>query len=219
MALHLNLYHEITQQRVERRRDPLKLGVYGLILIGVCLAGYYLFRLNSVRVVRGELKELKASWAQLSKQEKAASEREKELNEKRRVVESLKKSIDTRFLWASFLQEFGKCVPRNVQITRLTADVTADSQLTVNIDGVAAGLQPRTEAESFRVTLVKGFGERYPQAESAFRALEDDTQTVRLEGRELEMANFSIRLAVDATGGPITNVPDPLLTSAGPVKP
>jgi hypothetical protein len=219
MALHLNLYHEIAQERVERRRDPLKLGVYGLILIGVCLAGYYLFRLNSVRLVRGDLKLLKADWEELSKREKVAMEREKELIAKREVVENLKTSIDTRFLWASFLQKFGECVPRNIQITRMTADVTPDKQLTVNIEGVAAGLQPRTEAENFRVTLAKVFGERYPQADSTFRSLEDAAEPVRLDGRELEVANFSIRVAVDATGGPINGVPDKRLSVVGDVKP
>ncbi len=218
MALHLNLYHEITQQKVSRRRDPLKLGVYGLVLIGVCLAGYYFFGLNSLRLTRGELTRLSADWEELSEKQKVAKEREKELIEKRRVVESLRGNIDTRFLWAPFLQDFGECVPQNIQITRMVGDVTSDNQLTVNIDGISAGIQPRSEAESFRVTLEKVFGERYSRADSAFRSLEDGTQQVKLDGKELEVANFSIRLAVDATGGRIA-VPDQRLTLAKPVEP
>ncbi len=219
MALHLNLYHEITQQKVIRRRDPLKLGAYGLVLIGVCLAGYYLVRLNSVRLARGELNRLSASWEDLSEKQKVASEREKVLIEERRVVESLRNNIDTRFLWAPFLQDFGECVPRNVQIKRMAADVTGDNQLIVSIEGIAAGVKPRSEAESFRVKLGKVFSERYSRSDSTFRTLEDGADHVRFEGKELEVANFSIRLAVDATGGRITEIPDQRLTLATPVEP
>jgi hypothetical protein len=219
MALHLNLYHEITQQKVSRRRDPLKLGVYGLVLIAVCLAGYYFFCLTSVRLSREELKRLGANWEELSSQEKVAGEREKELLEKRGVVESLRNNINTRFLWSSFLQDFGESVPRNVQITRMVADVTADNQLIVSIEGIAAGIQPRSEAESFRVAIEKVFGERYSQADSTFRSLEDVTDQVMLDGKQMETASFSIRLAVDATGGPITEMPDQRLTLTVPAQP
>ena len=219
MALHLNLYHEITQQKTNRRRDPLKLGVYGLVLIGICLAGYYFFRLNSVRLAKSDLSRLKANWGEISVKQKLASEREKELVDQRRVVESLRNNIETRLFWAPFLQDFGECVPQNVQITNLAADVTAENQLVVNIEGIAAGIQPRSEAESFRVKLAKVFGERYVRAESTFRSLEDGTEHVQLEGKDLGVASFSIRMAIDATEGRMTEVPDQRLTSATPLEP
>ena len=35
MPLHVNLYHEVQRQELARRRDPLRLGMIGLLVIAI----------------------------------------------------------------------------------------------------------------------------------------------------------------------------------------
>jgi hypothetical protein len=218
MALHLNLHHEIAKQQIERRRDPLKLGMYGLVVLVVCLVGLYVVRMGQVRLARAELKQTLTEWDVLKAQEVVAAERERQLNEIRTIAENLRSSMNSRFFWAPLLQELGNVVPRNVQLNRLTAVVTLEHRLTINLEGVAAGQEPRKEAEGLRVALEKKLEERYAMADATFRSLEDGSEIVTLDGQELGVALFSFRVDVDASGAPLAGMPEQHLTLAADTR-
>ena len=55
MALHLNLYHEVNKAKAIKRRDPLKLSLYGLAAVIAGFASYYVIELVKLHTINTEL--------------------------------------------------------------------------------------------------------------------------------------------------------------------
>lgn len=213
MPLHLDLHHEIAQQERERKRDPLKLGMLFLAFVAICCVAYLVVNLNHLRVLRRELSMARTQWGKLEDQEKKAKAREQELAQARALADTLQSNIDTRFFWAPFLELFGQAVPSNVQIARLSANISDDDKLFINLEGIAAGDQPRRVAEEFRLGLEKKFMERFADADASFRSLEESSALVKLDDRELEVVQFAITVQVDTTQSNMGQLPDQRLTT------
>ena len=200
MAFHLNLYHEIHRQEERERRDPFKLAILGILLILCGLSVWYACRTHSVGSIESKRNQLRANWARLEPQMKAAIEAETRLLDQQRANQALVERVHGRFYWAPFLKALAALTPPNIQITALGGDMDIDKErqksVTVILKGVAAGVQPRTEAESFRHTLEEELAATYGQVSATFDAnsLEDAVETVQLEGVTLSTATFRIRV-------------------------
>jgi len=200
MALRLNLYHEIERQKFAERRDPLKLSMFGLAVIAVFFAGYYVWQLGSAGVVARELSRKTAEFNSLDPQSKAAKKREEELSRTLKTSELLIKRIEGRFYWAPLLEQFAQLVPREVQVTRLSGDVQGDEtkKCTLTIDGLSAGPDPRRVAEDLRTAIAEEFSKKYRNVTSTFRSLEDGAESARLDGKTWPTATFSINVQLVA---------------------
>jgi hypothetical protein len=200
MALHLNLHYEIENARRARKRDPLKLSLWGLCAIAACFASYYFFQLAKLSVIAQELASKKAAFAAIEPKSKKAKQREDELSETKHISESLVQRIEGRFYWAPLIEELVRVVPREVQITKLAGDVQGDGakKCKLSIDGLSAGADPRKVAEELRTTIAETFGKKYQNVTSNFRSLEDGVEMVQLDGRAWPTAVFAINVELQS---------------------
>ena len=209
MALHLNLYHEVTTAKAIKRRDPLKLSMFGLAAMVAGFASYYVIERVKLHSINSSLESVKAEFAKLEPVAKAAKKREEVLNSEVKSGDLLVKKIESRFYWAPLLDQVMQVVPREVQVTRLAGDIAGEGlrHCTISLDGLSAGADARGIAESLRTAITEKFAVNYKNVTSKFRSLEDGTEMVMLDGRQVPTAMFGI--SVDLYSG----------TAPAPVQP
>jgi hypothetical protein len=200
MALRLNLYHEVLMAKRLKRRDPLKITIYGLSAIAACCASWYLIQLMRMYSINDELNRVKGEFEKIEPQAKEAKKKEEELLAKTKASEQLVKRMESRFYWAPLLSQIMHVVPREVQITRLAGDITGDDlrRCLITIDGLSAGTDPRRVAEELRTALAEQFSPKYKNVTSTFKTLEDGTELVMLDGRQVNTATFAINVQLYA---------------------
>ncbi len=196
MALHLNLYHEVTKAKALKRRDPLKLSMYGLAAVVACFASYYLLQLVKLHGLNNNLAAAKAQFDKLEPQAKVAKKREEELRAQTIAGTMLVKKVESRFYWAPILEQIMEIVPREVQITKLGGDLTGEGlrHCTLSLDGLSAGSDPRGVAESLRTMIAEKFSPKYKNVSSKFQTLEDGSETLTLDGKKVPTATFAINV-------------------------
>lgn len=200
MALHLNLYHEVIKAQALKRRDPLKLTMYGLAAVVACFAGYYALQLVKLHGLKSELSVAKAQFDKFEPLAKVAKKREEELLVKTKAGNLLVKKVESRFYWAPLLGQIMQVVPREVQVTRLAGDLTGEGmrRCSLSIDGLSAGTDARKVAENLRTAIAEKFSLKYKNVSSKFRMLEDGTETVLLDGRQVPTATFAINVELSS---------------------
>lgn len=196
MALHINLYHEIEKARQLQRRDPLKLSMYGLSGIAACFALYYFIELGRNHSLRHELGRAQAQFRQIEPKAKAAKKLEDEINQEIKKSEAIGHRIEKRFYWAPVLEQLAQVVPREVQITRVIGDVTGDKtrKCALTIDGISTGVDPRRTAEELRTAIAEKFGPNFHSVTSTFKTLDEGSELVMLDGKQLPTATFAINV-------------------------
>ena len=197
MPLRLNLYHEVQKRAALKRRDPLKLSLFGLGAVAVCFAGYYFVQLGRSHGLNSELNRVKAEHAKIEPEAKVAKAREDEINAKIKVNEIVERRIEDRFHWAPLLAQVVEVVPREVQLLKLSGEsnMEAGRKCSLTIDGISAGTDPRKIAEELRILVSERLGEKYRNVTATFRSLDDGTDSVAFEGRQLPTASFAINVA------------------------
>jgi Tfp pilus assembly protein PilN len=196
MALHINLFHEIEKARQLKRRDPLKLSMYGLSAIAAGFALFYFIQLGRNHVLRGQLSTAQAKFREIEPKAKAAKKLEDELNVEVKKGEAIAQRIEKRFYWAPLLEQLAQVVPREIQITRLIGDVTGDKsrKCALMIDGISTGTDPRRTAEDLRTAIAEKFAPNYHSVTSTFKSLDDGSELVMLDGKQLPTATFAINI-------------------------
>jgi len=211
MPLHVNLYHEIQRQELDRKRDPLRLGMMGLAVIAVGFVAFYFVALEQSHEVGVKFGALQDQFSKLDPKAKAAKARQDELNQEIAASETMTKAVDDRFFWAPVLDQILQAVPKTVQLTHLTAQVNeaATPGYTVTITGIASAMEPRKEAEALRMALTARLNTQCNGATSMFKSLEDSEEFVMLDGHRLSTANFTIQveLPMKDAGAPAPAVP------------
>lgn len=204
MALHLNLYHEVTTAKAMKRRDPLKLSMYGLAAMVAGFASYYVIERVKLHSINTSLESVKAEFAQLEPLAKNGKKREEVLNSQVKSGDLLVKKIESRFYWAPLLEQVMQVVPREVQVTRLAGDITGEGlrHCTISLDGLSAGADARGIAESLRTAIAEKFAANYKNVTSKFRSLEDGTEMVMLDGQQVPTAMFAISVDLYTGGAP-----------------
>ncbi len=193
MALHLNLLHEQIAEKRQRQRDPLKLGMFAIVGVGALLALLYMFRGYQTLEVKSRLASTQAQWAKIEPKMTAAQKRSTELNGIIGTTKVLDEMVEGRFFWGPLLERISGCVAPNAQITAIDGLVGADSkQVTVTLEGLAAGREPRAAAEELRQLLTEQLGQSYADAKVEFRTLEDLDTIVKIGGANMSMARYSI---------------------------
>ena len=216
MALHLNLLHEEILQQRQRQRDPLKIGMLVLVALGGLMLAYYLWNAYKVLEIRGRLGQAQHDWAKVEPKVTAAQKRTAELNNIISTTKVLDGMIDNRFYWAPFLEKLSRCVALNAQLTSIDGNVLDDGKITVTVEGLAAGREPRAAAEELRQLLAEQLGQTYKEVKVEFKALEDLDTIVNIGGSSQAMARFGISASFTTreakpspTPGPRTKVREP----------
>ena len=203
MALHLNLYHEIQKKRALKRRDPLKISLYALGAIAAAFACYYFFQLIQMHSLVDQLDRVKGQYDKIAPVAKTSKKREDDLALKVKASDALVQRLESRFYWAPVLEQIMRAVPRDVQVMRLSGELPAEGlpRCAIAVDGLSAGSDPRKVAEQLRTALAEAFKSKFKKVTSTFRTLEDGTEMVMLDGKQVPTATFAIALQLYLTDG------------------
>lgn len=205
MALHLNLLHEQISAQRQRQRDPLKIGMMVLGGLGAVMLVYYLWHAYQVLGIRSRLAQVQHDWAKVEPKVTAAQKRSAELNGIIGTTKVLDGMIDSRFFWAPFLEKLSRCVALNAQLTSIDGSILDDGKISVAIEGLAAGREPRAAAEELRQLLLEQLSQSYADVKVEFKALEDLDTIVKIAGSSQAMARFGI----NATFATVAAKPSP----------
>jgi hypothetical protein len=193
MALHLNLLHEEFQQQRQRQRDPLKIGVMVVGTFAALMFLYYMLNAYQTLGIRNRLNAVQHDWSKVEPKVTSAQKRSAELNSIISTTKVLDGMIDSRFFWAPFLEKLSRCVALNAQITSIDGTVLDDNKgVSVMIEGLAAGREPRAAAEELRQLLLEQLGQSYHDVKVEFKTLEDLDTLVKIGGANMAMARFGL---------------------------
>ncbi len=207
MALHLNLLHEEILQQRQRQRDPLKIGMMVLGALGSVMLAYYMWNAYKVLEIRNRLGQVQHDWAKVEPKVTGAQKRSAELNAIISTTKVLDGMIDGRFYWAPLLEKLSKCVALNAQLTSIDGVVQEDGKVTLSIDGLAAGREPRAAAEELRQLLLEQLGQSYSNIKVEFKSLEDLDTIVNISGANMAMSRFTISATFAAAAAKPTPTP------------
>lgn len=198
MAYHLNLFHEIEKQKALKRRDPLKLSMYGIGVVAAGLAGFYVLQLASAGATSSELSRVEMEYNKIKPQAEKATKHKEELSGSIKTSETFVKRIESRFYWANVLQHLTELVPAEVQITKLNGEIQSDAARhgTLTLEGISAGTEPRKVAEDLRRNLLEKFSPLYKHVAATFTLLDDGKEGVRMSGQVMPTAVFTIKLTL-----------------------
>jgi hypothetical protein len=105
----------------------------------------------------------------------------------------LDKIVQDRFYWGPLLQSLSRCVAPNAQLTSVDGTVAEDGKtVTLSIEGIAAGREPRSAAEELRQLLSEQLAQNYSQIKVEFKTLEDLDTIVNVAGANMAMARYNI---------------------------
>jgi Tfp pilus assembly protein PilN len=205
MAIRLNLYHEVLRAKRQEQYDPLKMSFLALLVVSIGLAGYYFIQLSKTNSVRTAYASQKAEFERLTPLAKQAGEREAELNTQIELARRVTDRMEKRFYWAPVFESVAAAVPPNVQITKLSGDVSRGSgrECQINIDGIAAGQEPRAAAEEMRRSIAERFGAKYAGTNATFRNMDDSAEAVRLDGKVVPAVVFTMHVTFKAESEPV----------------
>ncbi len=209
MALHLNLLHEEILEQRQRQRDPLKIGMMVLGALGALMLAYYLWNAYKVLEIRNRLSQVQHDWAKVEPKVTAAQKRSTELNGIISTTKVLDTMIDGRFFWGPFLEKLSRCVALNAQLTSIDGTVAEDGKVSIIIEGLAAGREPRAAAEELRQLLLEQLGQSYLEVKVEFKSLEDLDTIVKIGGSNQAMARFAINATFATVAPKTTPTPGP----------
>jgi hypothetical protein len=209
MALHLNLLHEEIFEQRQRQRDPLKIGMMVLGALGAVMLAYYLWNAYKALEIRNRLGQAQHDWAKVEPKVTTAQKRSAELNSIISTTKVLDGMIDGRFFWAPFLEKLSRCVAMNAQLTSIDGSVLEDGKISVAIEGLAAGREPRAAAEELRQLLLEQLGQSYNDVKVEFKLLEDLDTIVNIGGANMAMARFGINATFATAASKASPTPGP----------
>ena len=211
MALNLNLLHEQISEQRQRQRDPLKLGMIFIGAIAALLFVNYLWNGYKALQTKHRLNVVQSEWAKVEPKVTAAQKRAEELTKIIDTTRVLDGFIDSRFYWAPLLENISRCVAPNNQLTSLEGSVLDEKKgVSVMVEGVAAGREPRAAAEDLRQLLFEQLSQHYAEVKVEFRTLEDLDTIVNVGGSSLAMARYVLS---------VTFNPDSVTTGKAAVSP
>jgi hypothetical protein len=87
----------------------------------------------------------------------------------------------------------------------LEGTVEEEKGISITLDGVAGGREPRGVAEDFRQMLLEQIGKEEPSVKVEFKTLEDLDTTVSVGGNNVTTAHFIVMVGLD----PFPKPPEP----------
>lgn len=195
MALHLNLLHEQIAEQRQRQRDPLKIGLMVLGALGAIMLLFYMMKAYQTLAIKSQLSAVQQEWSKVEPKVTAAQKRSQELTAIINTTKVLDTMMEGRFYWGPFLQKLSRCVAPNAQLMSVEGSVSDDNKLvTLLIQGIAAGREPRSAAEELRQLLTEQLGDSYSEVKVEFKTLEDLDTLVNVAGTNMAIARYALNV-------------------------
>ncbi len=192
MPLHINLLHEEQSKIVERKRDPLKLGILALLVVAVCFYGYYLMKSSGVAKITQEKVNLEGDLAKITPIATQAKADETAASLTLAATAAVEKIIDNRFYWGPLFSEIMAGTGPEIQISGFEGTNKVRESVTLTVVGVSAGREPRAVAERFRQSMEERLRKAYGTVTSQFASLENSETPLVINGKSFATANFAI---------------------------
>jgi hypothetical protein len=218
MALHLNLLHEEILEQRQRQRDPLKIGMYAMFVAGALMFGYYMWNAYATLEIKSRLGVVQRDWAKVEPRVTTAQKRSSELNEIVNTTKALDTITNDRFFWAPFLAKLSRCVAPNAQLINLEGLVDETKGVSVSIEGLAAGREPRAAAEEIRQLLLEQVGQDQKDVKVEFKTLEDLDTMVNVGGANMATARFILTVDFNPFAAKATPPPAKIRSSKREAK-
>jgi hypothetical protein len=90
-----------------------------------------------------------------------------------------------------------------------------DGKISIVIEGLAAGREPRAAAEELRQLLLEQLGQRYQDVKVEFKALEDLDTIVKIGGANQAMARFGLNATFATQAAKPSPTPGPRMKVRG----
>jgi len=211
VALSINLLHEKHTLERQRQRDPLKLGVYVLAGIVACFLAYYLYAWATSQGKFGKRDDLRAQWEKKQREATAVTQLESDMKLTAAASVALNNRIEKRFFWGPVLELLYRTVPPEIQVSSFSGSNPRRADfVSVQLDGMSAGTEPRAVAERFRNALIAALTAKYRDVTCTFRQLEEQSGvTLKVEGQDLPAARFTIDLRFRKPSAPAAATPTP----------
>lgn len=202
MALHLNLLHEQIAEQRQRQRDPLKIGIMVIVALGALMLLFYVMKAYQTLAIKNRLSAVQQDWSKVEPKVTAAQKRSKELEGIISTTKVLDTMMENRFYWGPLLEKLSRCVAPNAQLTSIEGAVSEDNKsVTVSLQGIAAGREPRAAAEELRQLLIEQLSEHYSDVKVEFKSLEDLDTLVRIAGANMPVARYGLDITFKPGGG------------------
>ena len=196
MSLRINLLHEEQSKIVERKRDPLKIGILALLTIGIILVGIYFVKSMGAAKINGERADLAQQFEKIGPKADTARTNETNSNLLVATASSVEKLINERFYWGPLFTEIVAGTGPEIQITGFEGTARTRENVGLTILGISAGREPRAVAERFRQSMEDRLGKAYGTVSSQFVSLENSDTPIVLGGKSFATANFSISFQI-----------------------
>ena len=180
--------------------------------LGALMLAYYMWKAYKTLEIRSRLSQVQQEWAKVEPKVTAAQKRSAELNSIISTTKVLDGIIDGRFFWAPFLEKLSRCVALNAQITSIDGSSLDENKVSVTIEGLAAGREPRAAAEELRQLLLEQLGQSYSDVKVEFRTLEDLDTIVNIGGTSMAMARFGLNVNLATVAAKPTSTPGKVRT-------
>jgi Tfp pilus assembly protein PilN len=196
MPLHINLLHEEQSKVVERKRDPLKLGILAMLVVAAIFYAYYLTRKSSSEGLAKERAALEAQLAAVAPKAEQAKLDAAAATAAMAATTAVEKLINDRFYWGPLFTEILGGTGPEIQITGFDGALRSAENVTFTVIGVSAGREPRAVAERLRQNLEDRLKKVYGTVASQFVSLENSETPLILNGKSFATANFTISFQI-----------------------
>jgi hypothetical protein len=158
MPICINLLAEAQAAEEERRKDPVKRGIYvGAFLVSLILLWAATLQFK-VMAAKRQLNGLEANWKAIEKSYQAAVEAKRNSMEADSKLSALHQMTTNRFLWGNVLNAFQQTLTTvdDVQVVRVKTDQTyslTEATLTRTNGAVVVVGKPATATERIAMTI------------------------------------------------------------------
>jgi Tfp pilus assembly protein PilN len=198
MPLTVNLFYPKQKADLEKKLDPVKIGILIAIVVIGSLFLWYSVQNTRLEKLRDVKNDLERQWEQKQPDHQTALESKEEDDEIIASAEALLDAIEQRFYWAPLLSLFHNVTPPEVQITSLNGNFSKESgAISLSVSGIAAGEVPSYTADTYRTTLRDKLEAEYVDAVVEFTQLGESTGQVQLNGETLGTARFTMSVQVE----------------------
>jgi Tfp pilus assembly protein PilN len=203
MALTHNLLYPKQKAELERKLDPIKIGLLVGLVIVIALVLYWFVQGAAVDRLTNQRNQLQRTWEVLQPQLEAAQTQRTADEAKLATANALVSVVEDRFYFAPVLELILENIPNSAQVNRISMNYQPDNKTAfIQIGGKTAGSsdqRSRALADALRVRLLSKFREAYgPEVTLSMPTL-TSAEPVSIRGKQFNTSDFLFSIEIPVT--------------------
>jgi Tfp pilus assembly protein PilN len=200
MALTHNLLYPKQQAELERKLDPIKIGLLLGLVIVIGLVLFWVVQGAAVDSLEKQRKDLQQTWGRLEDQMEAAKKQQATDEEKLATATALVESVEERFYFAPVLELLLENVPNSAQINSVSMNYNPQAdEANIQVAGKVAGKtdqDSRARADALRIRLRDAFRETYGEDVILEMPTLVSAQPVTIRGNRFNTNDFLFTITI-----------------------